>query len=109
MKPAELRRSYEELVDAYRLLEAENAKLRARLDPKPEEPKQPVAPAHPTPGQFVDHVDKNGMLHRALVLEVLEREALRVKVFRCAVADLVLELEHAKSPEQRNCWKRRTR
>ena len=109
MKPAEPRRSYEELVDAYRLLEAENAKLRARLNPaKPEEPKL-LPLAAPRPGQFVTYGDKNGQEHRALVLEVLEREALRVKVFKCAVADLVVELERAKGPEQRNCWKRRTR
>ena len=106
MKPAELRRSYEELVDAYRLLEVENAKLRAKQNPTPtpEEPKA-LPPAAPRPGQFVEYVDKNGMDHRALVLEVLDHEVLRVKVFKCAVADLVVELVHARDPEQRNCWR----
>ncbi len=115
MKPAELRRSYEELVDAYRLLEVENAKLRARLNPKPEPeetkltppPTRPPAPASDGPrvSQLVCYVDKAGHEHVALVLAVLPEGRVRAKVFRQAVADLVIELAHAKGPEQRNCWR----
>ena len=110
MKPAELRRSYEELVDAHRLLEAENQKLKAevtklRRGDKPEPP--PKVPTTPRVGHIVTYVDKAGHVHNALVLKVIDDQSLKLKVFRTARADLILEAVRAKVAMQRNCWRMR--
>jgi hypothetical protein len=110
LKPEELRRSHEELIDAYRLLEAENKRLRAKLEGKPAAAPE-VEPENESPraGQVVGYVDARGLLHTALVLGVVEGDRLKLKVLRHARPDLVLEVDRAKNEEQRNCWKRRTK
>lgn len=111
MKPAELRRSYEELVDAHRLLEAENQKLRAELERlrggAPRVVSAQVQVEKPVDaGSLVNYVDPRGLEHAALVLKKLDGDRLRVKVFRPARPDLVLDVVRAVSSDQRNCWRR---
>lgn len=116
---AELRRANEELVSAYRqleeqnrLLHEQNQKLRAvikgapvKLAPEPAP--APAADDVPGPGHIVDYVDKRGLSRAALVLEVLEDGALKLKVFRQAMPDVVLDARRAQDEKQRDCWRRR--
>lgn len=115
---AEMRRNYEELVNALRLLEDENRRLRvevARLKMTgagagPAGVKNTSAGQHgpassgasagresdaPAPGQFVDYLPpggKKGTVPRlALVLEVKPGGVLRLKVKHAAQQDEVLD------------------
>lgn len=100
---AELRRSYEQLVDAYHALERENQKLSAenkrlrdafRKNEKPEQVKLAKVEIKTKPikiGGFVDWVDARGMAHRALVLEILSEDRLKLRISRHARPDVELE------------------
>lgn len=106
---AEMRRNYEELVNALRQLEEENKRLRARLERAPVQKRVEVVEVRGplTPGKFVDYLDKRGHLHAALVLEVRDGGALRVKVFHRAVPNVVLEVREFSAENLTNCWRRR--
>lgn len=107
----ELRRSYEELTSAYRVLEDENRRLRAECErlktgagAKPV-PARVRVNAEPAPGQFVEYLPSGGkdgtVPHDALVLENLGGGRLKLKVLRFAQPDIVLE----DVPKER--WRRR--
>lgn len=109
-KEAELRRANEELTSACRQLEEQNQRLRAenkRLRAlKSAPPPAPVKPDVPTPHSIVTYVDGGGHEHWALVEKVLPNEALRLKVFRRAAPDLVLDAQRERGEGQRRCWRR---
>lgn len=114
---AELRRSNEELINAYRqlkeqnrLLREQNQKLRATLKGAPVKPALEPAPAPKAddvlgPGRIVHYVDKAGHVHNALVLEVLEDGMLRLKVFRQATPNVTLDARRGQNEKQRGCWR----
>lgn len=105
---AELRRANEELTNAYRQLEEQNQRLRELLK-KRDAPKTPATVTVPVdapgPGAIVHYVDKAGHVHDAVVLQTLTDGALKLKVFRQAVPDLVLDARRGQGDEQRNCWR----
>lgn len=112
-KEADLRRANEELVAAYRQLEeqhrrmsVENQRLRAAKSPTPPRP-VPRTDDVPGPDSVVDYVDGGGHEHWALVKKVLPNGMLRLKVFRRAVPDLVLDAPRAQGDGQRCCWRPR--
>lgn len=114
MSELDLQRAYEELVQVCQRYERENQQLRAVLKKRPAGSVavavKPVSPAAlPGPGSFVQHVDASGLEHLALVLEVLKGDVLRVKVFRAARKDLILELQRSKDASQRGCWRMRAK
>lgn len=43
-------------------------------------------------GSLVDYLDERGMSHTALVLEVKPKNVLKLKVFRFAKSDLIVEV-----------------
>ena len=98
---AELRRNYEELVNALRLLEAENKRLRAEVErlkgPKPVQKRVEVVAEKPAlePGHFVDYLPQGGkegtIPQLAIVLEVKPKGFLRIKVCKHARPDVVLD------------------
>lgn len=98
---AELRRNYEELVNALRLLEVENKRLRAELErlkgPKPIQKQVEVVSTKPalTPGSFVEYLPLGGKEGRipqlATVLEVKPGGLLKLKVSKHARPDVVLD------------------
>ncbi len=51
-------------------------------------------------GTIVDYIDARGMSHAALVLEIQPKGLLKLKVFRCARSDLIVEV----GPSQ---WRKR--
>lgn len=106
MKPVELRRSYEELVEVYRALEQQNQKLRAELE-RLKSPQRVASPGNKPVdvGHLVDYVDQRGLVNTALVVKRLEGDLLRVKVLRHARADLVLDVPRG-AAGQRDCWRR---
>lgn len=109
---AELRRANEELTSACRQLEEQNQRLREQLKRRaaPKAQQTPVTvtvPADvPGPGAIVHYVDKAGHVHNALVLQVLKDGMLKLKVFRQAVPDLVIDVRRGQGDdEQRSCWR----
>lgn len=98
---AELRRNYEELVNALRLLEAENKRLRAELEkfkgPKPVQKQVEVVAEKPAlaPGQFIEYLPPGGkegtIPQHAVVLEVKPNGFLKIKVNKHARPDVVLD------------------
>lgn len=109
-KEADLRRANEELTSAYRQLEAQNQRLREQLKkhagPVAVKP-APRADDAPGPDSIVDYVDSGGHEHWAVVKKVLPNGMLRLKVFRRAVPNLVLDVPRAQSEGQRCCWRPR--
>lgn len=112
MKPAELRRAHEELVNAYRTLESQNAKLREenkklRLERGAVSPTQPkFEPPSVREGSLVNYVDERGHEHLALVKKSLDLGMLRLRVFRQARNDLVLDVAPC-SDGRTSGWRRR--
>jgi hypothetical protein len=108
---AELRRNYEELVNALRMLEEENKSLRAELEryrgKAPVQRRVEVVEVKRdlAPGQFVEYLPPGGKRgtasKAALVLEVKPSGALKLKVKHCAQPDEVLD---DVGPER---WRRR--
>jgi hypothetical protein len=108
---AELRRNYEELVNALRQLEEENKRLRALVErlrgPQPVQAEVEVVETKRalSPGQFVEYLPTGGkkgtMPTLAVVLEVKPTGALKLRVKHCAQADEVLD---DVGPER---WRRR--
>lgn len=105
---AEDRRALDELMSAHMQLEKENAELRAKNEqlrkmvgkPTPPAVKPKAVPvktseAEPLPGQFVEYLPlgaKDGSVpFTALVLENKGGGLLRVKVYRIARPDVVLD------------------
>lgn len=112
MKPAELRRAYEELVSAYRTLESQNVKLReenSKLKRGGAVSTSTATPPKPSvrEGSLVDYIDERGHAHVAVVKEVLDKGILKVRVFRQARADLVLDV--APYVSSRAGWRVRSR
>lgn len=104
---AELRRTNEELTNAYRQLEEQNQKLREQLrGPQPKKP-APKPETPPGAGSLVVYVDKAGHTHNALVLEVLEDNMLRLKIFRQATPNVVLDARRGQDDKQRSCWRKK--
>jgi hypothetical protein len=107
----DVQRAYDELVLVCQRYETENELLRGALKLRQsivvavKPPPKPVVPA-PVVGGFVEYVDAGGIAHAALVLEVLAG-ALKVKVYRHARKDIVLELRRAQVAGQRSCWRMR--
>lgn len=98
---AELRRNYEELVNALRMLEEENKRLRAEVErlkgPNPVQKRVDVLEvSRPlSPGHLVDYLPpggKRGTIPKlALVLEVKTGGVLKLKVKHFAQADEVID------------------
>lgn len=114
MKPseqAELRRANEELTNAYRQLEEQNKRLREQLKKRGPAPASAPTPKvideTPGVGCIVQYIDKAGHMHNALVLEVLEDGMLRLKVFRQATPNVMLDARRGQDDKSRSCWKRR--
>lgn len=117
-KEADLRRANEELTSAYRQLEAQHQKLREQnqllreqlkkhAGPVAVKPPAPRTDDVPGPDSIVDYVDSGGHEHWAVVKKVLPNGMLRLKVFRRAVPNLVLDVPRAQSEGQRCCWRPR--
>lgn len=110
----DVQRAYEELVLVCQRYETENELLRGALKLRQsivvavKPPPNPVVRQARTPvvGGFVEYLDAGGIAHVALVLEVLAG-ALKVKVYRHARKDIVLELRRAQVAGQRSCWRMR--
>jgi len=114
---AENRRALDELTNAYklleernRLLEDENRRLREQLHrdgPKSVQLARVEVVKEIQAGNFVEWVDKFGMAHRALVLQVLDNGFLKIKVYRNAMADEVKTAKPLAKDGEREGWKRR--